>query len=166
MLCRMSGPYIAGELYLDQCLLAPRFAVEQGVKQDGSSKIRAVDDETRIGVNPCCEATERLKTESIDALLAVVEQYVSMNLLRHYFSVDTLYVATKLKVLVIPFTHKNWQQTKDPTSTTGRSAPRADVNSPDLYIPVMSLVTYIVLVGLQMGWTHTFTPEVLSKTAS
>ena len=95
-----------------------------------------------------------------------VEQYVSMNLLRHYFSVDTLYVATKLKVLVIPFTHKNWQQTKDPTSTTGRSAPRVDVNSPDLYIPVMSLVTYIVLVGLQMGWTHTFTPEVLSKTAS
>jgi hypothetical protein len=29
-----------------------------------------------------------------------VEQYVSMSLLRHYFSVDTAYVVSKLKILV------------------------------------------------------------------
>jgi hypothetical protein len=30
----------------------------------------------------------------------------------------------------------------------------------------MALVTYIVVVGLHMGYTHKFSPEVLGKTAS
>jgi len=95
-----------------------------------------------------------------------VEQYVSMGLLRHYFSVDTTYVLSKLKILAVPFTHKQFKRNKDPASVCGSPPPRADVNSPDLYIPTMALVTYIVLFGLHMGWTHKFSPEVLGKTAS
>ena len=45
-------------------------------------------------------------------------------------------------------------------------APRYDINAPDLYIPVMSFVSYIILVGLVMGTEERFTPEVLTLAAS
>lgn len=33
----------------------------------------------------------------------------------------------------------------------GYAAPREDINSPDLYIPVMAFVTYVLLCGLAAG---------------
>ena len=41
---RMSEPVPADQCRLDEMLLAPRFAVEQGVQADGSAKIRAIDN--------------------------------------------------------------------------------------------------------------------------
>jgi protein transport protein YIF1 len=40
-------------------------------------------------------------------------------------------------------------------------APRHDVNAPDLYLPVMAFVTYVLLVGYVKGTNNNFTPEVL-----
>ena len=40
---RMSKPVRAAEADLDELLCCPRFGVEQGVKQDGTKKVRAVD---------------------------------------------------------------------------------------------------------------------------
>jgi hypothetical protein len=39
---------------------------------------------------------------------------------------------------------------------------RHDINSPDLYIPVMGLVTYIIAVGIYHGWTSRSFPPVAS----
>ncbi|PWN91946.1 YIF1-domain-containing protein [Acaromyces ingoldii] len=44
--------------------------------------------------------------------------------------------------------------------TEGYAAPREDVNSPDLYIPVMALVTYVLLVSVIRGLESRFHPEV------
>ncbi|KNE71916.1 hypothetical protein AMAG_16340 [Allomyces macrogynus ATCC 38327] len=44
--------------------------------------------------------------------------------------------------------------------------PREDVLAPDLYIPVMAFVTYVLLVGLDLGQRHAFHPQVLGLTAS
>mmetsp|Transcript_27577 Transcript_27577/g.108096 ORF Transcript_27577/g.108096 Transcript_27577/m.108096 type:complete len:86 (+) Transcript_27577:1083-1340(+) len=44
-----------------------------------------------------------------------------------------------------------------------RSIPRDDVNAPDLYIPVMALVTYVLLVGFISGTKGVFTPEVIFR---
>ena len=41
---RMSQPVLVDSCDLHKVLLAPRFAVEQGFKKDGSIKIRAVDN--------------------------------------------------------------------------------------------------------------------------
>jgi len=96
-----------------------------------------------------------------------VSQYVSMQLLRHYFQVDTPYVAKKLKILLMPFMHKHWHREKDEGDGMYPYAPPRDcVNAPDLYIPVMSFVTYILIVGYHMGQEKSFTPEVLGKTGS
>lgn len=44
--------------------------------------------------------------------------------------------------------------------------PREDLNAPDLYIPVMAFITYMLLVGVALGQRHAFTPEVLGMVAS
>jgi len=95
-----------------------------------------------------------------------VQQVVSMGLLRYYFSVDNSYVMNKLALLLWPFSKKSFHREKEASSICGFMVPREDVNSPDLYIPSMAFVTYIVLCGLNQGWENSFTPEVLGKTAS
>lgn len=39
------------------------------------------------------------------------------------------------------------------------ASPREDINSPDLYIPSMALVTYILLSALRAGLDNTTRPE-------
>jgi hypothetical protein len=77
--------------------------------------------------------------------------------LRPYFNVKKSYVQSKLRILLFPFFHKSWHRTQE-------SNPNFDINAPDLYIPLMSIVTYILLVGFFMGTQFKFTPDVLGKT--
>lgn len=44
--------------------------------------------------------------------------------------------------------------------------PRYDVNAPDLYIPTMGYITYVVLAGLILGMQDRFSPEQLGIQAS
>lgn len=44
--------------------------------------------------------------------------------------------------------------------------PREDINSPDMYIPVMAFVTYILLSAVLAGLRGSFRPELFGLTAS
>jgi hypothetical protein len=46
------------------------------------------------------------------------------------------------------------------------ATPREDINSPDLYIPLMALVTYILLAAISSGFQNRFHPKVLGESAS
>ncbi len=46
------------------------------------------------------------------------------------------------------------------------STPREDINAPDLYIPVMAFVTYVLLVGISLGRKDQFHPALLGSTSS
>lgn len=46
------------------------------------------------------------------------------------------------------------------------SQPRDDINSPDLYVPVMALPTYMYLVVIVLGLRGQFAPDLLSYTLS
>jgi hypothetical protein len=97
--------------------------------------------------------------------------------LRYYFNVTNSYVLQKLKIVLCPFTNKVWkridvsgaggidlgaqgsaaaaalqaQQGAAPLSGAAQPVPpRNDVNAPDLYIPVMAFVTYVLLIALAM----------------
>jgi hypothetical protein len=48
----------------------------------------------------------------------------------------------------------------------GFAPPREDVNSPDLYIPAMSVVTYVLLVAVIRGLESRFHPEALGVSLS
>jgi len=87
-----------------------------------------------------------------------IEKYVSTSKLKYYFAVDTNYVAKKLSLILFPYLHKDWSVQYHQDEPV---APRDDVNARDLYIPVMSFVTYVLLCGVCLGIQEKFTPESL-----
>ena len=97
-----------------------------------------------------------------------MNRYVSVSALKHYFQVSNSYVVNKLFLVLFPWRHKPWTRKQ----TTGRNGqegcylpPREDINSPDMYIPVMSLVTYVLLSTLIAGIRGKFQPDLLGNTA-
>ena len=86
---RMSKPVPFDQAELGQASVAPRFAVQQGLRSDGSAKIRPVDDMSSSGVNRCCQPTERLRNDGIDMLMATAQfLFLSFGVLPHLFKVD------------------------------------------------------------------------------
>lgn len=86
--------------------------------------------------------------------------------LKPYFNVTNSYVVNKLFLVLFPWRHKPWSR----KTAAGREGwylpPRDDVNSPDMYIPVMSFVTYIFLRTLIAGLRGEFEPELFGYTAT
>ncbi|KAG9327032.1 hypothetical protein KVV02_006509 [Mortierella alpina] len=91
------------------------------------------------------------------------QEYVEQNLnrwvnraaLQPYFNVSNSYVVNKLRLLVFPWRHKLWTRSLKRSETTGETigylSPRDDLNAPDMYIPVMAFVSYVLLVGISAG---------------
>ncbi|XP_064149656.1 protein YIF1B isoform X3 [Loxodonta africana] len=83
--------------------------------------------------------------------------------LKYYFAVDTVYVGKKLGLLVFPYLHQDWEvQYQQDTPV----APRFDINAPDLYIPAMAFITYVLVAGLALGTQDRFSPDLLGLQAS
>jgi hypothetical protein len=106
-------------------------------------------------------------------ILPQIGKYVSVGALKHYFNVSNSYVLSKLRIILFPWWHKPWSRqqrhTVDPSASAGSTLylpPREDPNSPDMYIPTMALVTYILLSTLLAGLRGAFHPELLGMTAS
>jgi len=89
----------------------------------------------------------------------------TMRYLRVYFAVDNGYVKRKIGRVLFSFAHKRWRRLEsDPVTgqTPSFSLPINDDNALDLYIPSMSLITYVLLCALSYGTVGKFNPEVLS----
>jgi len=89
--------------------------------------------------------------------------------IKPYFNVTNSYVINKLFLVLFPWRHKPWsrKQAMGPNGQEGwYLPPRDDINSPDMYIPVMSLVTYIFLQTLIAGLRGEFQPELFGYIAS
>mmetsp|Transcript_33772 Transcript_33772/g.34409 ORF Transcript_33772/g.34409 Transcript_33772/m.34409 type:complete len:276 (+) Transcript_33772:89-916(+) len=93
------------------------------------------------------------------------------NSLKIYFAVSNNYVLHKILTVLYPIGNKKWARmstedvnNRDPlieVTNHKNALPRHDINAPDLYIPLMSFLTYILLVGYVRGTANKFTPEVL-----
>nr|CAG4643406.1 EOG090X0ATU [Ilyocryptus agilis] len=92
-----------------------------------------------------------------------LNKYVSASRVKYYFSVDTVYVMKKLALVLFPFTHKDWSVKYNPEEPV---QPRFEVNAPDLYIPTMAFVTYVLMGGVSLGLQERFSPEVLGMQSS
>lgn len=96
-----------------------------------------------------------------------------MRMPKYYFAVNHRYVLRKLILILMPFMNRTWgrqrglgQDNSDGTSNgdgTCYLPPRDDVNAPDLYIPVMAFVTYVLVVGFVFGTRNAFKAEVLAN---
>lgn len=105
------------------------------------------------------------------------QQYMEQNLnrwvnvasLKHYFNVSNSYVISKLWLVLFPWRHRPWsrQQRLSHNGQDGQYLPpRDDVNSPDMYIPSMAMVTYVLLSTLLAGLRQNFHPELFGVTAT
>ncbi|XP_033971178.1 protein YIF1B isoform X1 [Trematomus bernacchii] len=92
-----------------------------------------------------------------------LDRFIPISKLKYYFAVDTVYVGKKLGLLVFPYMHENWEVSYQQDTPV---APRFDVNAPDLYIPAMAFITYVLVAGLALGTQNKFSPELLGVQAS
>ncbi|XP_072405439.1 protein YIF1B isoform X1 [Chiloscyllium punctatum] len=92
-----------------------------------------------------------------------IDRFIPVSKLKYYFAVDTIYVGKKLGLLIFPYMHQNWEVRYQQDSPV---APRVEVNAPDLYIPAMAFITYLLVAGFALGTQSRFSPEVLGMQAS
>ncbi|XP_061637095.1 protein YIF1B isoform X3 [Phyllopteryx taeniolatus] len=92
-----------------------------------------------------------------------LDRFIPISKLKYYFAVDTVYVGKKLGLLVFPYMHENWEVSYQQDTPV---APRFDLNAPDLYIPAMGFITYVLVAGLALGTQNRFSPELLGVQAS
>lgn len=142
------------------------------------------------------DATAQMGVQFGQHMAAVGGEYVQKNfnallpmpVLKHYFNVSNSYVLHKLRIVLFPWRHKPWSRAHRHSSGGGHVSsayaestsavktassgadgylpPRDDVNSPDLYIPTMAFVTYIIVTSVILGLESRFHPEVLGLRAS
>lgn len=77
---------------------------------------------------------------------------ISFKHLRGYFNIDDTYILRKLSLILFPFNNAEWIVDGDSENSLSR---------PELYIPTMSLVSYILLRALHSGLDGKFSPEKL-----
>ncbi|XP_017796792.1 PREDICTED: protein YIF1B [Habropoda laboriosa] len=92
-----------------------------------------------------------------------LQKYLPITALKYYFAVDSNYVFKKLALLFFSFTHKDWSVKYEQDVPL---QPRYEKNAPDMYIPTMAFLTYILMAGLVLGTQERFTPEQLGILAS
>ncbi|ETW10331.1 hypothetical protein H310_00657 [Aphanomyces invadans] len=88
---------------------------------------------------------------------------------KYYFTVNNTYVVHRLKMLLCPFLHKDWRrivQSEGNGTDVAYAPPSMDKNAPDLYIPLMSFVTYILIVGYIKGASGRFNPDVITDVST
>jgi len=97
-----------------------------------------------------------------------INRWLNPASVKKYFDVTNSFVFKKISIVLFPFRHKSWARIERRNDQTGKidySSPREDINSPDLYIPVMSCITYIILFAISMTTDGNFNPELLGGTA-
>ncbi|XP_073405431.1 protein YIF1B isoform X2 [Dendrobates tinctorius] len=104
-----------------------------------------------------------LATQGKEMVDKNIDRIIPVNKLKYYFAVDTVYVGKKIGLLLFPYMHRDWEVRYQQDTPV---APRFDVNAPDLYIPVMAFITYILVAGLALGTQNNFSPEILGMQAS
>ncbi|CAL1710731.1 unnamed protein product [Somion occarium] len=122
------------------------------------------------------DATAQFGMQLGQSAVAAGQDYVQKNLgglipitaVKRYFNVSNSYVVHKLRILLFPWRHKPWSR-RSRRAENGQVellSPKEDVNAPDLYIPLMAFVTYILAVALHFGLKSDFRPDILGVRAS
>ncbi|KRX05175.1 hypothetical protein PPERSA_06809 [Pseudocohnilembus persalinus] len=98
---------------------------------------------------------------------------------KYYFNVDSKYVLNKLRIILLPFIEKGewgkstsidcWGSNEESGETDqhqGFASPVNNVHAPDLYLPFMGLITFILISCLSVGIGDDFTPSIIQNNLS
>ncbi|CAF0922752.1 unnamed protein product [Adineta steineri] len=114
-----------------------------------------------VGIKAVGDSMKDITGKTVNMLPNEIKK--SLSSIKDYFAVDQIYVMKKLSLLLFPFRPRNWSVGY---SADGPVPPRVDTNAPDYYIPLMSVMTYVLVAGLVLGTQNRFTPEQLGMHAS
>jgi len=100
-----------------------------------------------------------------------ISDYIFTSTIRSYFDINNKYVLKKLLKIVFPFaksdpnlsTTSGFDQSDYGMSTGSEDHHMKRLLSPDLYIPLMALMTFILVVCLARGIGQEFRPELISN---
>ncbi|PIO64888.1 Hrf1 family protein [Teladorsagia circumcincta] len=109
--------------------------------------------------DPMMKAAQHFGGQFAEQQKEKITKYLNTFNLKYYFSVDNSYVGKKLGILLFPFFHRDWS-----LKYAGSDEPvpaKDDVNAPDLYIPLMAFITYVIVSGFVLGTQGRFSPEML-----
>lgn len=99
----------------------------------------------------------------------LINKFVPVQELRNRFQVSHKYVVTKVAMMLMPFRYRFKRQDAnaggDGNDKTRYYNPIDDAAAPDLYIPTMAVLTYIVLTAFITGVHTELNPVVLGSTA-
>lgn len=86
--------------------------------------------------------------------------YFSLEGLKPYFDIDNKYVLVKLRYLFLPFL-------KDKSANSEYES-KYCIEYPDLYLPIMSFITYVLFINFKTAIQspQTFNPQTLSRILS
>lgn len=93
--------------------------------------------------------------------------WLTGGLFQQHFQVDPRYVRSKLLLLLAPFLRR-YDYMRAPehvaSGVTIMKPPRYDLFAPDLYIPLVSMLSYVVLVAATKFMSGSFRPDVMYNT--
>ncbi|KAI3413701.1 hypothetical protein GPALN_011185 [Globodera pallida] len=118
-----------------------------------------IDQQQQFMYDPLLNTARHLGGQFAEQQKQKFTQYISSFNLKYYFAVDTNYVRRKLGIILFPFLHRDW--TNKLSDGEKPVLPCEDVNAPDLYIPLMAFITYVLVSGFVFGVQNRFTPEKL-----
>lgn len=87
--------------------------------------------------------------------------WINLEKVRPYFHVDHAFIVKKLRMILCAFFPGSSQATYGEDLPTPND--RLSANQPDLYIPLLSFVTYILTIGLSLGTDDKFEPDALGS---
>lgn len=95
---------------------------------------------------------------------------MSASAFKYYFQVSNVYVAQKLGLVLFPWRHKPWTRTLQRSEVSGAvdgySTARDDINAPDMYIPYVGILTYVLLRCVIAGAKGAFHPQLIQQLMS
>lgn len=98
-----------------------------------------------------------MNSEIGKGVMSMSKDYVHKNIekvnfqkLKPYFKITNKYILAKIILILFPFNKTSWSKENE------------KLQSPDLYIPLMSFLTFILLNGILLGVKSQFTPEKLT----
>ncbi|VDM58961.1 unnamed protein product [Angiostrongylus costaricensis] len=109
--------------------------------------------------DPMMRAAQHFGGQFAEQQKEKMAKYLNAFNLKYYFSVDNSYVGKKLGILLFPFFHRDWSLKY--STSDGPVPAKDDINAPDLYIPLMAFITYIIVSGFVLGTQGRFSPEML-----
>ena len=81
-----------------------------------------------------------------------INDILSLKFLKPYFTVDNKYVAHKLRLIIFPFiNNENNNINEEIENDSKEGISKNSIAYPDFYIPLMGFITFLLLIGLNLG---------------